>query len=57
MTLPNPDAFRAYCVTNGYRQVYNEGLVDWLTAEGFTQSTLNDQIAAAEAASFDWVLN
>lgn len=57
MNLPNPDTFRAYCITNSYRQTYNEGLFDWLTAEGFTQSTLNDKIAAAEAASFDWVLN
>jgi hypothetical protein len=57
MTLPNPDLFRAYCATAGYRQTYNEGLYDWLHAEGFTQATLNDKIAAASAASFDWVLN
>jgi hypothetical protein len=57
MTLPNPDLFRTYCATAGYRQTYNEGLYDWLHAEGFTQATLNDKIAAAEAASFDWVLN
>ena len=53
--LPNADSFRTYCTANGYRQNYNDGLMDWLTFEGFTQSTLNDKIKAA--ASFDWLLN
>lgn len=55
--LPNADLFRPYCVTNSYRKTYNEGLMDWLTFEGFTQSTLNDKINAANKASFDWLLN
>lgn len=55
-SFPNPDTFRAYCTTNGYRIPYNEGLMDWLTANGYTQSTLSDKIRAACVADFNWVL-
>ena len=51
---PNPDTFRAYCALHGYRQTYNEGLWDWLTANLFTQGTLNGKIRAAEEANFSW---
>lgn len=54
--LPEPDTFRAYCITNGYREQYNEGLWDWLTANGYTQRTLQDKIIAASEAGFTWEL-
>lgn len=56
INLPNQDVFRAYCITNGYREEYNEGLSDWLAANGYTQATLQDQIIAASIDNFTWVL-
>lgn len=55
--LPKATEFRAYCILHSYRLPYNDGLWDWLTAEGFTQNSLPDKIKAADAAAFDWVLN
>jgi hypothetical protein len=48
------DGLRAQAITSGWRQTYNEALWDWLTASGYTQNSLNDKIAAAVAAGFDF---
>jgi len=53
-TFPGADAFRAFCIAQGYREQINEGLWDWLTANGFVQPTLTEKISAAQVADFDF---
>lgn len=48
------DAFRAFCIVNGYRENVNEGLWDWLEANGFTGTSLCCKIRQAKEADFDF---
>lgn len=54
MIFPNADRLREEAIIQGWRETYNEAMWDWLTANGFTQSTLPDKIRAAELADFDF---
>ena len=53
-TFPGADAFRAFCIAQGYREQINEGLWDWLTDNGYTQDTLSDKVGAAQLDGFDF---
>lgn len=55
-TYPKADELRTFAITQGYREQYNETLWDWLTANGYTQGSLQDKIHAAELAGFTFSL-